>query len=67
MFLAKKIMAANMLVGGVVLATVGTAALTYVLFDPNAREKMKDCADKFRACKRQKPSDDTEISDTETA
>ena len=67
MFLAKKIMAANMLVGGVVLATVGTAALTYVLFDPNAREKMKDCADKFWACKRRKPSDDTEISDTETA
>ena len=38
MFLAKKIMAANMLVGGVVLATVGTAALTYVLFDPVARK-----------------------------
>ena len=67
MFLAKKVMAANMLVGGVVLATVGTAALTYVLFDPDAREKMKDCTDKFRACKRKKPSDDTEIGDTETA
>ena len=67
MFLAKKIMAANMLVGGVVLATVGTAALTYVLFDPDAREKMKDCADKFWACKRKEPSVDTEIGDTETA
>ena len=67
MFLAKKIMAANVLVGGIVLATVGTAALTYVLFDPDAREKMKDCADKFRACRSKKRSDDTELGDTETA
>ena len=67
MFLAKKIMAANILVGGVVLATVGTAALTYVLFDPDAREKMKDCADKFRVCRDKKPSDDTEVGDKQTA
>ena len=67
MFLAKKIMAANLLVGGVVLTAVGTAALTYVLFDPDAREKMKDCADKFRACISKKPSDDIEQGDTETA
>ena len=67
MFLANKTVAASMLFGGAVLAIVGTAALTYVLFDPDAREKMKDCADKFRACKRKKPSDDTEIGDTETA
>ena len=58
---------ALVLVGGVVLATGGTIALTYVLFDPDAREKMKDCADKFRACKRKKPSDDTEVGDMETA
>ena len=67
MFLAKKIMATNMLVGGAVLATLGTAALTYVLFDPDAREKLKDCSDKFRTCRSKKPSDDTEIGDTETA
>ena len=67
MFLAKKIMVANMLVGGAVLATVGTAALTYVLFDPHAREKMKDCADKFRACRNKKPSVDAEIGDTKSA
>ena len=67
MFLAKKIMAANMLVGGAVLATIGTATLTYVLFDPDAREKIKECADKFWACKSKKFSDRSEIGDTETA
>ena len=51
MFLVKKIMVANMLVGGAVLAAVGTAALTYALFNPGCRDKFKDCADKMRDCK----------------
>ena len=51
MFLAKKIMVANMLVGGAVLAAVGTAALTYALVNPDCRDKFKDCADKMRDCK----------------
>ena len=51
MFLAKKIMVANMLVGGAVLAAVGTAALTYALVNPDCRDKFKGCADKIRNCK----------------
>ena len=48
MFLAKKIMVANMLVGGAVLAAVSTAALTYALVNQDCRDKFKDCADKIR-------------------
>ena len=51
MLLAKKIIATNIVIGGAFLATAGTAALTYALFDPDAREKLKGCADKFRDTK----------------
>lgn len=63
MFIAKKIIAANILIGGAVLATVGTAALTYALFDPDCREKLKDCADKFRVYKNKMSSNTSEVSD----
>ena len=64
---AKKIPPANIVIGEAVLATLGTAALTHVLFDPDSREKMNECTDKFRACGNKKPSDYTEMGDTETA
>ena len=65
MLLAKKIIAANMVIGGAVLATAGTAALTYALFDPDAREKLKECADNLRACVSKKSSDATEMVNKE--
>ena len=65
MLFAKKIIAANIVIGGAVLATAGTAALTYALFDPDAREKLKECADKFRACVSKKSSDATEMVNNE--
>ena len=51
MFLAKKIMVANILVGGAVLATFSTAALAYALTNPNCINRLKDCGDKMRDCK----------------
>ena len=67
MILAKKIIAANMVIGGAVLATAGTAALTYALFDPDAREKLKECADKFRDTKNKMSNRSSDKNGTETA
>ena len=47
MLIAKKVIAANMVIGGAVLAAAGKAALKYALFDPDAREKLKECAENF--------------------
>ena len=51
MFLVKKIMVANILVGGAVLATFSTAALAYALTNPNCINRLKDCGDKMRGFK----------------
>ena len=67
MFFAKKIIAANIVFGGAVLATVGTAALTYALFDPDAREKLKDCAAKFRDTRNKMCNRSSNKNGTETA
>ena len=53
MFLTKKLILANILVGSAVLATVGSAALAYALTDSDCRHKLKDCVDKMRDCKDQ--------------
>ena len=67
MLFAKKIIAANIVIGGAVLATAGTAALTYALFDPDAREKLKECADKFRDTKNKMSNRSSDKNGTETA
>ena len=51
MFLAKKIFIANALVGGTVLAGVGTALLAHALVNPGCRDKLRVCASKIRDCK----------------
>ena len=51
MFLAKKIMVANMLLCGGILPTIGRAAIAYALTDPDCRNKLKDYADRRRGCK----------------
>ena len=50
MFFAKKIIAANIVIGGAVLAAAGTAAVAYAMSDPNSRDKLKDCSDRMRDC-----------------
>ena len=50
MFLAKKIIAANIVIGGAVLAAAGKAAVAYAMSDPNCRDKLKDCSDRIRDC-----------------
>ena len=67
MLFAKKIIAANIVIGGAVLATAGTAALTYALFDPAAREKLKECADKLRDTKNKMCNRSSDKNGTETA
>ena len=49
---AKKIITENFVFGGAVLTTAVTPALTYAVFDPNCKEKLKGCADKLRDCKK---------------
>ena len=51
MFIAKKIIAVNAIIGGAVLATVGTAAVAYALTNPTGRDKLRDCKNKMRHCK----------------
>ena len=51
MFIAKKIIAVNAIIGGAVLATVGTAAVAYALTNPTCRDKLRDCKNKMRHCK----------------
>ena len=67
MFFAKKIIAVNIVVGGAVLALAGTAALTYALFDPDAREKLKDCAEKLYDTKSKGCNRFSDKNGTETA
>ncbi len=51
MFIAKKIIALNAIIGGAVLATVGTAAVAHTLTNPTCRDKLRDCKDKLHQCK----------------
>ena len=67
MFLTKKLILANILVGSAVLATVGSAALAYALTDPDCRHKFKDCADKMRNCKDKMCNRSPDIDGTEKA
>ena len=50
MLVAKKIIAANLIVGGAIVVAAGTAAIAYAIFDPNCRNKVKDCSDRMRDC-----------------
>ena len=50
MLIAKKIIAANLIVGGAIAVVAGTAAIAYAMSDPNCRDKIKDCSDRMRAC-----------------
>ena len=50
MLIAKKIIAANLIVGGAIVAAAGTAAIAYAMSDPNCRDKIKDCSDRMRDC-----------------
>jgi len=43
MLVAKKILAANLIVGGAIVVAAGTAAIAYAMSDPNCRDKIKDC------------------------
>ena len=51
MFLMKKLILANVLVGSANFATLGAAALAYALTDADCRHKLKDYANKMRNCK----------------
>ena len=50
MLVAKKIIAANLIVGGAIVMAAGTAAIVYAMSDPNCRDKIKDCSDRMRDC-----------------
>ena len=50
MLIAKKIIAANLIVGGAILVAAGTSAVAYAMADPNCRDKFKTCADRMRDC-----------------
>ena len=50
----KKLILANILLGSIVHATVGTATLAYALTDPDCRQKLKDCSDRICNCKDKK-------------
>jgi len=67
MFLTKKLILANILVGSALLATLGTAAFVYVLTDPDCRHNLKDCADKMRNCKDKMCNRSSDIDSAEKA
>ena len=50
MLVAKKIIAANLIVGGAIVVAAGTAAIAFAMSDPNCRVKIKDCSDRMRDC-----------------
>ena len=50
MLIAKKIIAANLIIGGALAVLAGTAAIAYAMSDPNGRDKIKDCSDRIRNC-----------------
>jgi len=50
MLVPKKIIAANLIVGGAIVVAAGTTAIAYAMSDPNFRDKIKDCSDRMRDC-----------------
>jgi hypothetical protein len=50
MLVAKKIIAANLIVGGAIVVAAGTAAIDFAMSDPNCRDKIQDCSDRMRDC-----------------
>ena len=50
MLVAKKIIAANLIVGGAIVVAAGTAAIAFAMSDHNCRSKIKDCSDRMRDC-----------------
>ena len=50
MLVAKKIFAANLIVGGAIVVAAGTATIAFAMSDPNCRDKIKDCSDRMRDC-----------------
>ena len=69
MLVAKKIIAANLIVGGAIVVAAGTAAIAYAMSDPNCRDKIKDCSDRMRdcanrLCNRSYDSDDPEMANS---
>ena len=50
MLVAKKIIAANLIVGGAIVVAAGTAAIAFAMSDPNCRDKIEDCSDRMRDC-----------------
>ena len=48
MLVAKKIIAANLIVGGAIVVAAGTAAIAFAMSDPNCRDKIEDCSDRMR-------------------
>ena len=67
MFLTKKLILANVLVGSAVFATLGTVAFAYALTDPDCRHKLKDCADKMRNFKDKMCNRSSDIDGAEKA
>ena len=65
MFIAKKIIALNAIIGGAVLATVGTAAVAFALTNPTCRDKLRDCKDKLRHCKSKMCSRSSDTNSTQ--
>ena len=48
MFLALKLIATKILLTGAVVFTAGTVLAAAALSDPKCRDKLKECAEKFR-------------------
>ena len=66
MFIAKKIIALNAIIGGAVFATVGTAAIAYALTNPTCRDKLRDCKDKLRYCESKTRSRSSDTNGTQS-
>ena len=67
MLVAKKIIAANLIVGGAIVVAAGTAAIAYAMSDPNCRDKLKDCSDRMRDCVNRLCNRSSDSGDTEMA
>jgi hypothetical protein len=50
MLVAKKIIAANLIVGGAIVVAARKATIAFAMSDPNCRDKIKDCSDRMRDC-----------------
>ena len=69
MLVAKKIIAANLIVGGAIVVAAGTATIAFAMSDPNCRDKIKDCSDRMhdcanRLCNRSSDNGDPEMANS---